>query len=106
MTVLFASLDTLEVHHLKHLLEVEGIRCTIRNELLSRLAGEIPFTECAMQLVVLRPEDEWRARRVLADWRESRPATGPDWQCAQCGEHLEAQFTTCWRCGSDRGPKA
>lgn len=102
MKVVFASLDTLEMHHLKHLLEAEGIRCTLRNELLSRLAGEIPFTECAMELVVLRTEDEWRAQRVLEDWQRSRPAAGPDWRCVSCGEQLEAQFTTCWRCGSER----
>jgi hypothetical protein len=102
MSVLLASLNALEVYHLKHLLEVEGIPCTIRNEMLSRLAGEVPFTECAMQLVVLRGEDEWRARRVLDDWRASTPASGPPWRCPGCGECLEAQFTACWRCGSTR----
>jgi hypothetical protein len=102
MNVLLASLDALEVYHLKHLLEVEGIPCTIRNEMLSRLAGEVPFTECAMQLVVLRGEDEWRARRLLDDWRAAKPAGGPAWQCGRCGERLEAQFTSCWRCGSSR----
>lgn len=102
MTLLLASLDALEIHHLKHLLEVEGIRCLVRNEMLSRLAGEVPFTECAMQLVVLRPEDEWRARRILDDWRRSQPASGPAWTCAACAERLEAQFTACWRCGSLR----
>jgi hypothetical protein len=99
MSVLLASLNALEVYHL---LEVEGIACAIRNEMLSRLAGEVPFTECAMQLVVLRGEDEWRARRVLEDWRASAPASGPPWRCPGCGECLEAQFTTCWRCGSMR----
>ncbi len=49
MKVVFASLNALEIHHLRNLLEAEGIPCAVRNELLSRLAGEVPFTECAIQ---------------------------------------------------------
>jgi uncharacterized membrane protein len=32
--------------------------------------------------------------------------TGARWICAQCGEQLEAQFTSCWRCGAASVPKA
>ena len=41
MKPLITSLDSLEIHHLKNVLEAEGIRCFLRNELLARLAGEI-----------------------------------------------------------------
>jgi hypothetical protein len=102
MRLLIASLDSLEIHHLKNVLEAEGIRCFLRNELLARLAGEIPFTECALELHVLDEADRWRAERILEDWRRARPGTGVPWTCASCGEHLEGQFTTCWQCGSPR----
>ena len=99
MRPLIASLDSLEIHHLKNVLEAEGIRCFLKNELLARLAGEIPFTECALELHLRDEADRWRAERILADWRGARPGTEAPWRCGHCGEQLEGQFTTCWKCG-------
>jgi hypothetical protein len=101
MQPLYSSLNLLEVHHLKNLLEAEGIRCHIKNELLSRLAGEIPFTECAPQLWLLNERDIERARQVVADFGRGAPAK-PPWQCPDCGETLEGQFSACWHCGAPR----
>ena len=28
---------------------------------------------------------------------------GTPWICEECKEQLEPQFTSCWRCGSERG---
>ena len=101
MRLLYSSLKLHEIHHLKNLLEAEGVRCQIRNELLSRLAGEIPFTECAPELWLLDERDFERARRILADF--ARPAAAaPTWKCPGCGESLEGQFSACWRCGASR----
>lgn len=101
MQPLYSSLNLIEVHHLKNLLEAEGIRCHIRNELLSRLAGEIPFTECAPQLWLLDERDLERARRVVTDCGRG-PVAAPPWQCPSCGETLEGQFSACWHCGALR----
>jgi hypothetical protein len=101
MRPLYSSHNLLEVHHLKNLLEAEGIRCQIRNELLSRLAGEIPFTECAPQVWLQDECDLERARRIVNDFGRA-PVRAPPWQCAQCGEALEGQFSACWRCGATR----
>jgi putative signal transducing protein len=99
--VVFSSLNLVELHHLKNLLESAGIGCHIQRELLSRLAGEIPFPECAAQLVVERPEDEVSAEVIVREF--GRPAKpGAPWTCGRCGERLEAQFTACWRCGAAR----
>lgn len=103
MRSVFSSLDALEVHHLRNLLEAEGIRTALKNELLSRLAGEVPFTEVAMEILVMRDEDGERAAALVAGYRSARPATGPQWRCAVCGESVEPQFTACWRCGAERG---
>lgn len=101
MHLLYSSLNLHEVHHLKNLLEAEGIRCRITNELLSRLAGEIPFTECAPQLWLLHEGDLDRARQVVRDFGRAA-AAAPPWQCPACGESLEGQFSTCWQCGALR----
>ena len=96
------SLNLLELHHLKNVLEAEGIRCYLRNELLSRLAGEVPFTECAAELHLMEEADRWRAERIVDDLRRATPLYRDPWTCASCGEALEAQFTSCWRCGGTR----
>ncbi len=101
MHLLYSSLKLLEVHHLKNLLEAEGIRCQIRNELLSRLAGEIPFTVCAPELWLLDERDLDKARRIVADFGRAAVAQ-PPWQCPDCGEALEGQFSACWHCGATR----
>jgi len=101
MRLIYSSLKLLEVHHLKNLLEAEGIRCHIKNELLSRLAGDIPFTECAPELWILDDRDFDRARRIVADLGRA-PRASPPWQCSRCGEALEGQFSDCWRCGAPR----
>ena len=101
MLPLYGSLNLHEIYHLKNLLEAEGVRCRIKNELLSRLAGEIPFAECAPQLWLLDERDAERAARVVQDFGRSAVA-GPPWQCLECGETLENQFSACWRCGAQR----
>ena len=101
MPAFFASLKRLEVYHLRNLLEAEGIPCYVRNDLLSQLAGEVPFVDCQPELWLRRPDDRERAERILQDFRRPPPQTSP-WRCS-CGETLEGQFSACWQCGTLRG---
>jgi hypothetical protein len=101
MKPLFVSLRLHEIHHLKNLLESAGISCFLRNEHLSTLAGEVPFAECAAQLWLVHESDRSAAEAILREWRRPRPA-GPAWRCERCGEALEGQFTSCWKCGRER----
>jgi hypothetical protein len=101
MSPLFTSLNLHEVYHLKNLLAAEGIASFIKNEMLSRLAGEVPFTECAPQLCLARECDRDGAETILAAFRRG-PPKGPAWACASCGEQCEGQFSACWKCGRDR----
>lgn len=103
MKPLLTSLNVLEIHHLKNVLEAEGIRCWVKNEMLSRLAGEIPFTECALELHLVRDDDRPRAEALLEAWRRPLPAGSP-WVCRACGETIEGQFGACWKCGEPRRP--
>lgn len=103
MKPLLTSLNLLEIHHLKNVLEADGICCWIKNELLSRLAGEIPFTECALELHLVHAHDLPRAEALLEVWRRP-PPPGRPWTCASCGESIEGQFGACWKCGAARVP--
>lgn len=81
-------------------LRAAGIRCELRNTVLSGAMGEIPFLECAPQLWLANDADEARATAILDELR--RPRAGAAWRCAQCGEPSEAQFGACWQCGATR----
>ncbi len=101
MTPLFTSLNLHEVYHLKNLLAAEGIASFVKNEMLSRLAGELPFTECAPQLCLLDDTDMPAAQQVIAAFRRAPPQE-PAWLCARCGESSEGQFSACWKCAAER----
>lgn len=90
--------NPVEVGFVRGLLEAEGIETRVRSMDLWTAAVEIYFAEGARPSVWVRVPDLAWARRVLdqADQHEG----GPVWQCEDCGEQLEAQFTACWRCAS------
>jgi len=100
LTRVFSSFDRIAVFHARNLLEAEGIRATVRNEMLSSAMGELPPAECQAEVWVTDDAEAARAERVLREG--SAPAGGSPWLCA-CGETLEAQFLQCWRCGGSRG---
>jgi hypothetical protein len=96
----FSSFSLIAVHHAKNLLEAEGIRAVVKNEMLSSAMGELPPAECQAEVWVLNGSDLWRAEKVLNTVASG--AQGPAWHCAACAEACEPQFTQCWRCGAYR----
>jgi rubrerythrin len=102
MKQVFVSQSLIEVEMRKEWLEQAGIRCTIKNQRISGLAGEIPFTETFPELWVIQNEDYDRARRVLEEGLVLLPSNQDTWTCAGCGERHESPFGTCWNCGRNK----
>ena len=100
MRRVYSSFSLIAVHHAKNVLETEGIRSIVRNELLSSAMGELPPAECLVELWVLRDDDAPRAEHLL---RHGPQARGTAWRCAGCGEISEPQFTQCWKCSAYAG---
>jgi hypothetical protein len=96
---IYSSFNLAAVHHVRNLLEAEGIRAVVKNEHLSSAMGELPPAECQAEVWVLNGADLWRAERVL---NPSTHEGGLPWRCAACSETSEPQFTQCWRCGAYR----
>jgi hypothetical protein len=96
----FSSYSLAAAHHARNLLEVEGIRSVVRNEILSSAMGEIPPAECQIEVWVLSESDVKKANQILQESR--KPKNEPSWRCTSCGETSEGQFTQCWRCGAYR----
>jgi predicted RNA-binding Zn-ribbon protein involved in translation (DUF1610 family) len=94
--------ESSEVYMLKNLLDNEEIPCLIRNEHLSIAAGELSPQECLPALWVLNDSDYPRACEVVEAWRSSPVETDSEWICPDCGETIEGQFSSCWKCGTQR----
>ncbi len=99
MKKVYSSLNRLQVHHARNLLEIEGVRCIVLNEHMAGAMGEVSFLDCEVQLWVREERDAARAAAILAAGCAAQP--GPPWRCA-CGEQLDGQFTQCWNCGAGR----
>jgi hypothetical protein len=98
MKRVYRAASLIQVAHARNLLITAGIDCEIQNQYLAGAMGELPLTETWPQLVV-EDADETRSLKVLE--RAAAPVAGEPWICESCGERLEAQFTSCWRCGAD-----
>ena len=91
--------ESSDVFALKIILDTEGIPCSIRNEYLSIALGELSPQNCIPALWVLNDTDYPRALEVMEEWRSSSVKTKSQWVCAECGETIEGQFSSCWKCG-------
>lgn len=101
MKRIFSSADLVTVSALKDMLDAAGISCFINNEVASTLAGGIPQGECMPELWIADDSREAEAVRIKKDWL-SPQTHGSPWTCPKCGEPLEPQFTSCWKCGTAR----
>ena len=102
MKRLYRAAHLIEATHLKTMLEAMGIESFLRNENLIRVGGEVPFDQCYPEVWIREEEDEPLALRVLDEFKHPLRNRGPAWNCAQCGERHEGQFSTCWNCGADK----
>jgi hypothetical protein len=100
---IYRAPSLLQVAHARNVLITAGIYCELRNVHLAGAMGELPMMETWPQLYVA-DSDEQYALSVLA--RASSAAPGAPWICEECNEQLEPQFTSCWRCGHERGSNA
>jgi hypothetical protein len=96
----YRAASLLQVAHARNVLITAGIRCELRNQYLAGALGDLPMMETWPQLYV-DDDDERMAQRALA--RAAAAPVGAPWTCGNCGEHLEPQFTHCWRCGTEFG---
>jgi hypothetical protein len=92
-----------DAHLVKGLLESNGIAAVVRGEFLTSGWGELPVDVCS---VWISDDAQYeRAQAVLLSFLNgdlARELRSQNWRCAKCGEQLEGQFTSCWKCGGAR----
>jgi hypothetical protein len=101
MKLIFTSADLVLVSELKGVFDNAGIACYINNEVSSTLTGGIPQGEAMPELWIEDDSRETEAVQIKKDWLAPQPQ-GTAWICPKCGENLESQFTSCWKCGTAR----
>ncbi|MDX1507512.1 MAG: DUF2007 domain-containing protein [Woeseiaceae bacterium] len=98
MKKVFTSPESILVHHYKNLLESEGIRAVVRNEILDSVMGRVPFQETWPEVWVVNDLDYDRAKQLIEGVPDESPSRS--WRCRTCGETNEGQFAVCWQCGT------
>jgi len=101
--MLFTSMNRTEVGMLRSIIEEAGIEFEVRNEATNANYPTGPFYP---ELWVIHDEDFAKAAELRDAWRATPPAVQSAWTCPGCGEQLEAQFTSCWKCGVIREENA
>jgi hypothetical protein len=93
----FRAASLLQVAHARNVLTAAGIESEMRNQYLAGALGDLPMLETWPQLWV---EDPFEPAALRALEKAATAPSGAPWTCGQCGEQLEPQFTSCWRCGA------
>lgn len=101
MERVYSSQNQALAHHVKNLLEMEGIESEIRREMIGAGAGGLVPSEAWVEVWVNEKDSE-KAWQIVENMLEDEKPEGPEWECPQCGEKLEAQFESCWQCGAER----
>ncbi len=104
MREVYRASDPLHATVIKDFLETQGIPSIVQGEFMYAVMGETFLSHPSVW--VLRDADFDRARDLIAEFeRQTKQKDAQTWQCGNCGEVLEAQFSECWRCGTSRSSK-
>lgn len=83
-------------------LEAEGISCQMRNQMTAVLSPEIPVSQSMPELRIVEDDMLPRALEVIEGIKSAPSAEGGSWTCPECGEVLEPQFSSCWKCDAPK----
>lgn len=110
MIRVYVAKDVMEAHLVRALLAGEGIEAQVLGDHLDPLRGAVPFGRSTAPSVWLPDAaDVAAAERLIEGWERRRkelPLSRRVWACPGCGEGVEEQFGSCWKCGAPRGEAA
>ena len=92
-----------EVEAVRSYLESQGIGVTVEEDRIGGIAL-LPSPAGTYGVYVVKEEDFDLATECMErflDEEKSTEAAAP-WKCDGCGEVVEPQFTSCWKCGGER----
>ena len=103
MIRLMRAPDLMLAQHWVNLLTQAGISCHLTNRYMQGGAGEIPVDQCGPDIWLENEHDKAAAMQIVeGPVKNELFGARFNWQCDDCREWLEPQFTTCWQCGAAR----
>ena len=106
MKQVYIAQDPPDAHFVAGILQQYGISCEIRGEDLWGARGALSVSPDTLPTIWIRDDNRYEEARNLVRQIENKTLaanTGDSpWQCPNCGEEMEAQYTDCWQCGTGR----
>jgi hypothetical protein len=92
-----------EAELIKSLLQSEGIAGTVQTGPLEAAFGELTGNAETLPSVWVNDPDFNKATQIIEEFKQRPPAQASSkWTCPTCGEVLEGQFSSCWKCNTQR----
>jgi Putative prokaryotic signal transducing protein len=97
MKLLYTSNDVRTIGMLRSVLDEAGIAYEVRNETMP-----YPGAIFDPEVWVIEDGEFTRACGLRDVATRLPPVSQAPWTCPSCGEKLEGQFGSCWKCGANR----
>ena len=102
MKRIFTARHPAEAHIVKGMLESKGIVSEVRGEALFGARGEIPVWEALPEIWVSEDQANAALENIETETDALETPDAEAWTCSNCGESVEQQFVTCWKCNHNR----
>jgi len=60
------------------------------------------MSESTPELWIQNDFDLAATEKIKRNWQSPMKIVGNPWKCPACGEQLEPQFGSCWKCGATK----
>ena len=107
MIKVFQTITEVEASIVKSVFLENGIEATIKNQNITNIAGEVPFTESYTEIWVDDGIDYEEIKNILARYQNVKEATFEQatWCCPSCNEENDNNFEVCWQCQTPSSSK-
>ena len=102
MRKVYTSSDLNLVQYARSVLEGHKIESVILREQLAGVVGGIAPLDAWTELWVHDAARIDEARQLIESAMKKTETQEQPWHCPGCGENIEAQFTQCWKCETER----
>ena len=103
MHKIFTADNFVQLDQLRSLLLENGIDCMHKGESSigsGAAGGEVPPIAIKNELHIFEESDIEKAKALILEFLTAQNDR-TDWVCEDCGEHINKEFSDCWKCAGD-----
>ena len=98
MYEVFRDIDTAKVGMIDELLKGSGIPTILKNFTGGSNITAVPIPTLYPTIYVLNESQVNKARELIKEIFEAKPASTEEWNCSECGEIVDGFLSECWSC--------